>query len=211
MFAQCASKVDLIILLDGSGGLGSRVWRNSQTLVTNCPRTRRLAHVQVSLLSFSGPTSWGIYCKYTGAGAVAEAPVMEEDCGISWVRRIASNTVEVAKLAKDIQWPEAITLASVEMAEVLHADHVLALTAVLQYGGALVYAPEELRADHMTVLAAMPELCADHEFVLAAVQLDGNALGQRRRARTQGRPRARPGGREPSEALRCSSAEPSLP
>jgi hypothetical protein len=74
-----------------------------------------------------------------------------------------------------------------------------------------VYAPEELRADHMTVLAAMPELCADHEFVLAAVQLDGNALGQRRRARTQGRPRARPGGREPSEALRCSSAEPSLP
>jgi hypothetical protein len=68
------------------------------------------------------------------------------------------------------------------MAEVLHADHVLMPTAVLQYGGALVYAPEELRADHMTVLAAMPELCADHEFVLAAVQLDGNALGQRRRA-----------------------------
>ena len=54
-FAQCASKVDLIILLDGGGGLGSSGWRNSQTLVTNCPRTRRLAHVQVSLLLFSGP------------------------------------------------------------------------------------------------------------------------------------------------------------
>ena len=102
------------------------------------------------------------------------------------MRRIASNTVEVAKLAKDLQRPEAITLASVEMAEVLHADHVLVLTAVLQYGGALVYAPEELRADHMTMLAAMPALCADHEFVLAAVQLDGNAVGQRLAARRAG-------------------------
>jgi len=108
---------------------------------------------------------------------------MEEDCGISWVKHFANNTVKVAKLAKDLQWPEAITLTSVALAEGLHADHVLVLTAVLQYGGALTYAPEELRADHMTVLAAMPELCADHEFVLAAVQLDGNAVGQRLAAR----------------------------
>ena len=90
---------------------------------------------------------------------------------------------EGGQVGKDLQWPEAITLTSVALAEVLHADHVLVLTAVLQYGGALTYAPEELRADHITVLAAMPELCADHEFVLAAVRLDGNAVGQRLAAR----------------------------
>ena len=79
-------------------------------------------------------------------------------------------------------YPEAVLgliVHPVALAEVLHADHVLVLTAVLHYGGALTYVPEELRAGHRTVLAAMPELCADHEFVLAAVQLDGNALGQR--------------------------------
>jgi hypothetical protein len=72
---------------------------------------------------------------------------MEKGCGTSWVKHSPNNTVEVAKLAKDLQWPEATTLTPVALAEAsaelingredaasivlviaeFHADHVIAL------------------------------------------------------------------------------------
>merc|ERR1719215_2117036 len=80
-YLQCGSKVDLMVLMDGSGSLGDRGWSASQKFVTNL-----ISHleggddeVHVALQLFSGPRTWDSYYKCTGAGS--EAPDMEKDCG----------------------------------------------------------------------------------------------------------------------------------
>jgi len=118
-FLKCQSKVDLIILLDGSGSLGTQGWNNSKILVENLVSNLEGSdtHVKVALQLFSGPTTWDNYYKCTGGGADAKAPDMEKDCGISWVKHFTNNTMEVSKLAADLKWPAATTLTSVALAE----------------------------------------------------------------------------------------------
>jgi len=117
-FLKCASKLDLIILMDGSGSLGSRGWKNSKKLVTNLVSNLQGGddHVKVALQLFSGPTTWDDYEKCTGVKGAA-VPDMEKDCHISWVKHLSNDTMGVAKLVGDLQWPEATTLTSVALAE----------------------------------------------------------------------------------------------
>merc|ERR1719215_954191 len=116
-FLQCGSKVDLMVLMDGSGSLGDRGWSASQKFVTNL-----ISHleggddeVHVALQLFSGPRTWNSYYKCTGAGS--EAPDMEKDCGISWIKHFTNETVATSTLIKDLEFPRATTLTSVALAE----------------------------------------------------------------------------------------------
>jgi hypothetical protein len=116
-FLQCGSKVDLMVLMDGSGSLGNKGWQNSQKFVTNL-----ISHlegsddkVHVALQLFSGPRTWTSYAKCTGTGS--GAPDMETDCGITWVKHFTNDTIATAKLVNDLKFPRATTLTSVALAE----------------------------------------------------------------------------------------------
>jgi len=113
---HCQSKVDMIVLMDGSGSLGEHGWQQSQIFVQNLISNLEGSddHVHVALQVFSGPTTWDNYYKCIGQG---DAPDMEQDCHISWISHFTNETLRVAQLVWDLEFPSATTLTSVALAE----------------------------------------------------------------------------------------------
>jgi hypothetical protein len=115
-FLKCNSKVDLMVLMDGSGSLGDFGWEKSQKFVTNLISNLKGGddHVHVALQLFSGPTTWPSYEKCVGVG---EAPDLEKDCGIRWVKHFTNDTLATAKEVEALKFPRATTMTSVALAE----------------------------------------------------------------------------------------------
>mmetsp|Transcript_145458 Transcript_145458/g.466159 ORF Transcript_145458/g.466159 Transcript_145458/m.466159 type:complete len:877 (+) Transcript_145458:72-2702(+) len=116
-FIKCGSKVDLIILMDGSGSLGQTGWMSSLTMVQSLLSNLMGADdmVKAALQVFSGPTTWDQYRSCIGAVGSAP-PDMEKDCRIAWIKHLTNNTIEIAKMVSDLKFPEATTLTSVALA-----------------------------------------------------------------------------------------------
>mmetsp|Transcript_139239 Transcript_139239/g.445052 ORF Transcript_139239/g.445052 Transcript_139239/m.445052 type:complete len:850 (-) Transcript_139239:76-2625(-) len=114
---KCGSKVDLVVLLDGSGSLGTDGWAQSKKLVTNLISSLQGGEeeVKVALQLFSGPSTTENYKKCTGGGG--DTPKLKEDCGIQWVQHFTSDTSAVAKEVEGLAWPAASTLTSMALAE----------------------------------------------------------------------------------------------
>jgi len=116
-FLKCGSKVDLIILVDGSGSLGATGWQKSLKMVGNLISNLVGSDdkVKVALQIFSGPTTWDAYTRCIGAPG-SGPPDIEKDCKISWVKHMTNNTLETAKLVADLKFPDATTLTSMALA-----------------------------------------------------------------------------------------------
>jgi len=114
---RCVSKVDIIVLLDGSGSLRRYGWDQSklmaEALIENLHGGTH--NVMASLLLFSGPKTWKAYKKCIGKSNVA--PDMENDCGIRWVSHFSEDTQAIANAVPPLQWPAASTLTSVALGE----------------------------------------------------------------------------------------------
>merc|ERR1719401_2218293 len=109
----CDSRVDVIILLDGSGSIGKKGWSTTvalgQSLVSAFASPLNQAQVAVQL--FSGPRSFDLYKLCTGRGPQGKVPDIEDDCGISWVTPLTAdsghfttNMNKTAKLIKALKW-----------------------------------------------------------------------------------------------------------
>merc|ERR1719387_3293262 len=85
----CHSKLDVVILLDGSASLGQEGWdatlRAGELLVKAFPGG--VNESQVGVLLFSGPRTYGEYYKCMDG----EQDSLEE-CGISWVSHFTTDT-----------------------------------------------------------------------------------------------------------------------
>jgi len=114
-FLTCKSKIDLVILMDGSGSLGTYGWMQSKIFVERLIEHLDPANVEVALQVFSGPVYWSSYQKCIGA--VAEAPDMVKDCGIEWISHFTNDTTSLAKTVKKLPFPASTTLTSVALAE----------------------------------------------------------------------------------------------
>lgn len=114
---KCNSKVDLIVMLDGSGSLRQFGWTQTQamgkTLVSNLEGGDD--KVMTSLMLFSGPKTWSSYMKCTGREA--GTPDLEKDCGIKWVSHFSSDPASLAGEIDGLAWPRATTLTSVALGE----------------------------------------------------------------------------------------------
>jgi len=112
---QCASKLDLIIMLDGSGSLGARGWQFMQDagkqLVTSFeggPLGQRVA-----LMVVSGPKNWRDYLRCTkGPGPGESMPDLQNDCGIYWVSHFTEDTTSISQRLQAMSWPGGSTLLS---------------------------------------------------------------------------------------------------
>lgn len=116
---ECRSKVDLIILLDGSGSLGEFGWRQSklmaEKLIQNLQGGSDL--VKVSLQLFSGPKTWDDYEKCTDELPAGETLDLKEQCGIEWISHFTDNLGELVTKVENLAWPASTTLTSVALGQ----------------------------------------------------------------------------------------------
>jgi len=109
----CHSKLDVVILLDGSASLGQEGWdatlRAGELLVKAFPGG--VNESQVGVLLFSGPSTYGQYYKCMDGEQDAL-----EDCGISWVSHFTTDTEALAAQVAGLAWPAASTFTSMALA-----------------------------------------------------------------------------------------------
>lgn len=115
---KCASKVDVVVLLDGSGSLGSKGWKSMQkagkTLVGAMdPAANNGDGAQVALLQYSGPKNMEAFKKCTGQSSTVD---MEADCMMKWVSHFTKETDTVAGNIDGLAWQKGSTLTSQALA-----------------------------------------------------------------------------------------------
>lgn len=115
---KCAAKVDVIILLDGSGSLGSAGWKNvkkaGQSLVKAMdPKANDGNGAQVAVLLYSGPKNMNSYKKCTGGAKTVD---MGMDCKMIWVSHFTTDTGAVAENIDNLMWQKGSTMTSQALA-----------------------------------------------------------------------------------------------
>lgn len=117
----CSSKVDLIIVMDGSGSLRSFGWKQTLNITRTLVRSLEAGAegVKVAVELFSGPKTWGDYALCTGevdmpAGTTLD---LKKQCGISWVTHFTDQTDALDETLKNMEWPASSTLTSVALGE----------------------------------------------------------------------------------------------
>jgi len=109
---RCGAKLDVVLVLDGSGSIGALGWQAMKTA------GRMLASammggsdaVQLAVQLSSGPSSWSAYQRCTGSGAAATAADLTGECGIQWVSHFTTDTEAVAQQISMLNWPQTGSL-----------------------------------------------------------------------------------------------------
>jgi hypothetical protein len=113
-FLHCKAKLDVVLLLDGSGSLGASGWAATKKA------GKMLAEAfggdqQLAVLLFSGPKYWSGVRKCVGSNQAGVD--MSKDCGITWVQHFDETVKAAAIVAKidGLSWPKGGTLTSVAL------------------------------------------------------------------------------------------------
>jgi len=108
----CASKLDVILVLDGSGSLGQTGW--DATIKAGASISRAMGpDVRLAALLFSGPTTYQALWQCTGV--IAGTPNMKDDCGIEWVDHFTTDAEAVAQNIERLNFPGKTTLTSLAL------------------------------------------------------------------------------------------------
>jgi len=121
---KCAAKVDVILLLDGSGSLGKAgfdaVKKAGADLVKAFdPNANGGNGAQVAVLLYSGPKNMAAYKMCTGEGKDADTGRkvdMVQDCKMIWVSHFTTNNGPLAENLGTLFWPKASTMTSQALA-----------------------------------------------------------------------------------------------
>jgi len=121
---KCKEKVDVILLLDGSGSLGQAGWdaeiKAANTFVDAFTGTGAQANMAVIL--YSGPSTWGGVHQCIGKST--KKVDLESTCKIRSVTHFTSDMAAVKAKIGQLTWPKGSTLTSVAL---LSADSELSL------------------------------------------------------------------------------------
>lgn len=118
---RCKAKLDVILLLDGSGSLRQRGWDASVKAAALFAEgmTGGEEDIKLATLLFSGPGRRNMR-KCTGRGYGGRGrrrrrsakPNMAKDCKISWVERFSADTKGQAAKIRALKWPRSTTFTS---------------------------------------------------------------------------------------------------
>jgi len=115
---RCASALDVVVLLDGSGSMGRPGWQAARAFAARL--ISRLEggddKVLVALQMFSGPANFDAYERCTSDDPNIQ-PDMAKDCGITWVKRLTGETAEVSRMVPNLEWPAGSTFLSAALEE----------------------------------------------------------------------------------------------
>jgi len=114
---ECVAKLDVVLLLDGSGSMGQEGWEATKQASQKLVRAFKTGEnaAQVAVLLFSGPSNWAAYKKCTQSGGAGTVDLVK-DCKIIWVSHFTTNTTRVANDVGMLKWPKATTLTSAALA-----------------------------------------------------------------------------------------------
>lgn len=125
---KCEAKLDVIVMVDGSGSLGEAGWEASveaAKLIVGGFQSEK-ADAQVAVMLYSGPRTWAaLHLCSDGPAPGQPGPDLEKDCGISWVTSSEDNkspahfTKDIKDAVKDtgkMEWPAATTMTSLALA-----------------------------------------------------------------------------------------------
>lgn len=113
---KCESKLDVMILLDGSGSIRSGGWAQTKKAAEDFVGAMDGGDdkVQVGAILFSGPRTKAAYDKCTEHDAT-NPPDMKLECGIEVVSHLSTDTADVKTKIEALDWPASTTLTSVAL------------------------------------------------------------------------------------------------
>jgi len=116
---RCTSKVDMMVLLDGSGSLGQYGWQQSVKMARDLVKNLNGEgdRVRISFMVFSGPSTWDAYERCTGELGEGQTVDMKEDCGIDWVVHNYTDMMGLKDKIRELVFPAATTLTSVALGQ----------------------------------------------------------------------------------------------
>jgi len=119
LMVRCVAKVDIFLIIDGSGSLGRRGWIQSEDTAKKLVDSMMGGDdgVNIAVMLFSGPRQWRNLDACTGSDPNAAQPEMDT-CGVHWVSRLTGDIAAVRKSINQMSWPRRTTLTSLALAEV---------------------------------------------------------------------------------------------
>jgi len=112
----CDKKLDVVLLIDGSGSLGKKGWEaeiKAAQLLVDAFALSGNPQAQMSVILYSGPRTWGGVrrCFSRNTRNVDRAKI----CKVETVTHFTSELAKVKKLIAGLAWPKGSTLTSMAM------------------------------------------------------------------------------------------------
>jgi len=115
----CNKKLDVVLLIDGSGSLGRKGWEAeivaAQTLVDafKDPGSTEPSKVQLAVILYSGPRTWsGVFKCFARNTKKVDR---EKICAIKMVTHFTNDVKKVKQLITGLEWPKGSTLTSLAL------------------------------------------------------------------------------------------------
>jgi len=112
---SCNKTLDIVLLLDGSGSLGSKGWKAeikaAQMFVDAFSGSG--AHAEMAVILYSGPRTWGGVRKCFGRNS--NKVDREKVCGIKTITHFTNDMKKVKSLITGLKWPKGSTLTSLAL------------------------------------------------------------------------------------------------
>jgi thiol-disulfide isomerase/thioredoxin len=119
---RCMSKLDVVLLLDGSGSVSQEGWDATLNVSDKLVGAflSGSTGTQVAALLFSGPSSWDGYEKcVSGEGTVD----LSADCNMQWASHFTSDKDALASAISGLSWPKGTTMISAALASAASELH----------------------------------------------------------------------------------------
>jgi len=112
----CDKKLDIVLLIDGSGSLGKKGWAaeiKAAQLFVDAFALSGNPQAQMSVILYSGPRTWGgVYkCFAKNTRSVDRAEI----CKVKTITHFTSDLAKVKELIAGLKWPKGSTLTSMAM------------------------------------------------------------------------------------------------
>lgn len=117
-------KQDVIILLDGSGSLGTEGWtavKAAGLALANAYWKDEDTGAKVAVLVFGGPRYWSDFRSCTGQITQGQTPPnMETVCGLQWASHLSTDSAGIASAIGALTFPQSTTFTSGALALALN-------------------------------------------------------------------------------------------
>jgi len=107
----CHAQVDVILILDGSTSIGEDGWEATKTFAKTFVEafTEEGSNAEMSIILFSGPTTWDNYYKCISDEQQTEE-FTETTCGVKIVQHFSADLATTASTIEGLSWPKGSTL-----------------------------------------------------------------------------------------------------
>jgi hypothetical protein len=109
---MCTKKMDVILLIDGSGSLGRKGWDAEIKAAVRTVEAFQVSGSSMAVILYSGPRTWSGVAKCTGK---SEEAVDKEECGIKTLAHLTKDLSKVKQLIIGLDWPQGSTLTSLAL------------------------------------------------------------------------------------------------